>query len=178
MPTNVEIKARVRDMTALKDRVETLAQDEGEVLCQKDIFFRVPRGRLKLRLSPKGRGQLIYYEREDVEKPTSSTYHIHCTSDPTSLRRVLAASLGVRGVVRKRRLLYWAQDTRIHLDRVRGLGDFVELEVVLCEGQTPAQGQARAAELMGHLGIAESDLVKEAYIDLLERDGSQAQKGV
>ncbi|MEA3408703.1 MAG: class IV adenylate cyclase [Chloroflexota bacterium] len=169
MPMNVEIKARVRDMVALKRRVETLAEGEGEMLCQEDIFFHVPQGRLKLRLSPESRGQLIYYEREDATGPTSSTYHIYPTSDPASLQQVLAASLGVRGTVRKRRLLYWLQNTRIHLDQVRGLGDFMELEVVLRDGQTPTQGRARALELMGRLGIAESDLVEGAYIDLLEK---------
>lgn len=172
MPTNVEIKARVCDMASLTRRVEALAEGEGDVLCQEDIFFRVPRGRLKLRLSPEGCGQLIYYEREDVAGPTSSTYRMHSTNDPASLQQVLAASLGVRGVVRKRRFLYWLQGTRVHLDRVRGLGDFVELEVVLCEGQTLEQGQARALEFMDRLGIAERDLVKGAYIDLLREKGS------
>jgi adenylate cyclase class IV len=140
---NVEIKARVHDMVALRRRVEALAEDEGEALRQKDVFFRVPRGRLKLRFLSEGRGQLIYYEREDVAGPTSSTYHIYPTNDLASLQQVLAASLAVRGIVRKCRSLYWLQDTRVHLDRVRGLGDFVELEVVLDKGRTPAQGQAK-----------------------------------
>jgi predicted adenylyl cyclase CyaB len=170
---NVEIKARVHDMVALRRRVEALAEDEGEALRQKDVFFRVPRGRLKLRFLSEGRGQLIYYEREDVAGPTSSTYHIYPTNDLASLQQVLAASLAVRGIVRKCRSLYWLQDTRVHLDRVRGLGDFVELEVVLDKGRTPAQGQARAAELMQRLGIADGDLVEGAYIDLLEEKGHE-----
>ena len=171
MPTNVEIKARVHDMAALRRRVEALAENEGEVLCQKDVFFHVARGRLKLRLLSEGRGQLIYYEREDATGPTSSAYHKYHTSDPSSLWQMLVASLGVRGIVRKRRLLYWVQDTRVHLDRVRGLGDFVELEVVLDKGRAPAQGQARALELMERLGIAQRDLVEGPYIDLLEEEG-------
>jgi len=76
-------------------------------------------------------------------------------------------------VVRKVRTLYLAGATRIHLDRVEGLGDFAELEVVLEPDQGSASGRATAAELMSALGIDERDLVEAAYIDLLEREEFQ-----
>jgi predicted adenylyl cyclase CyaB len=87
--------------------------------------------------------------------------------DPASLGAVLAAALGVRGVVRKRRRLYLIGRTRVHLDRVEGLGDFIELEVVLGEGEAVSRGEVVAAELADRLGIARSDLVRGAYLDLL-----------
>ena len=80
---------------------------------------------------------------------------------------MLAASLGVRGVVRKQRLLYLVGNTRIHLDQVEGLGDFLEFEVVLSENDTLEQGQSIATELMTKLGIEAADLIEGAYIDLL-----------
>ena len=57
--------------------------------------------------------------------------------------------------------------TRVHLDRVDGLGTYVELEVVLRDDESAADGDAEAARLMDALGIAESDLVEGAYADLL-----------
>jgi predicted adenylyl cyclase CyaB len=87
--------------------------------------------------------------------------------DPASLGAVLAAALGVRGVVRKRRRLYLIGRTRVHLDRVEGLGDFIELEVVLGEAEAVSRGEVVAAELADRLGIARSDLVRGAYLDLL-----------
>jgi predicted adenylyl cyclase CyaB len=87
--------------------------------------------------------------------------------DPASLGAVLAAALGVRGVVRKRRRFYLIGRTRVHLDRVEGLGDFIELEVVLGEAEAVSRGEVVAAELADRLGIARSDLVRGAYLDLL-----------
>jgi predicted adenylyl cyclase CyaB len=84
------------------------------------------------------------------------------------VRNILAAALGVRGVVRKRRTLYFAGSTRVHLDEVEGLGDFAELEVVLESGQDAADGAATALQLMQQLGIGAAQLIDKAYIDLLE----------
>ena len=77
--------------------------------------------------------------------------------------------LSVRGVVAKHREVFVAGRTRIHLDRVDQLGSFVELEVVLAEGESADAGQREAHALLTSLAIAESDLVPDAYIDLLER---------
>ena len=80
---------------------------------------------------------------------------------------VLAAALPVRGVVRKRRELLLCGRTRIHLDRVEGLGEFLELEVVLAEGEDLAAGEAEARALMARLEVDPGDLVTGAYMDLL-----------
>lgn len=168
MPSNIEIKARVRNFAEIKSRAEKLGDVPVEVISQEDIFFNTGHGRLKLRVLAPGRGQLIYYERPDQDGPKRSDYHIALTSDPENLKRVLELAYGVRGVVRKTRHLYLAGQTRIHLDDVQGLGCFMELEVVMAEGQTDAQGRKIAGELMEKLGVREGDLVEGAYMDLLE----------
>ncbi|WP_231749848.1 class IV adenylate cyclase [Tautonia plasticadhaerens] len=89
------------------------------------------------------------------------------TSDPLALRAILSSVLGVLGVVRKRRWIYLVRQTRIHLDRVEVLGDYLELEVVLRPEQDEGEGVVIAQDLMGRLGIGEDDLVEVAYVDLL-----------
>lgn len=168
MATNIEIKARVRDMSALRAIAERLSDVPCTVLLQEDTFFHVPRGRLKLRVLRPDRGQLIYYERADAAGPKLSEYFVVPTADPAALKEVLARCLGIRGVVRKRRSLYWMGNTRVHLDEVEGLGSFLELEVLLGSGQSHDEGQAVARELMAKLGIEQSDLIEGAYMDLLE----------
>jgi predicted adenylyl cyclase CyaB len=167
MPTNIEIKARVRDLDGLRARVEALSDSPCEEIAQEDTFFPTPTGRLKLRALGPDRGELIFYQRADSAEPKPSHYRLATVKDPAALGAVLAAALGVRGVVRKRRRLYLIGRTRVHLDQVEGLGDFIELEVVLGEGEAVSQGEAVAAELMDRLGIAWSDLVRGAYLDLL-----------
>ena len=169
MATNVEIKARVRDLEKLERRTARLADRGPEILRQKDVFFNAPQGRFKLRSFPEGHGELIYYERPDATGPSPSSYSIHETSDSTELNDVLAAALGVAGTVHKERRLYMKGPARIHLDRVEELGDFMELEVVLRPDQDESDGVAIAEELMRDLGIRDEDLVDGAYFDLLKR---------
>jgi predicted adenylyl cyclase CyaB len=168
MPTNVEIKARVRgDVRDLRRRAAGLATEASVRLRQEDVFFRTSHGRLKLRVPDSGSAELIYYERADECGPRCSVYFAAPVADPAALRRVLEAAFGVRGVVRKERELFLARDTRIHLDHVESLGHFLELEVMLSGDASPEAGGDRCRELMEVLGVKEADLVERAYVDLL-----------
>ncbi len=172
MAINIEIKARVADLEALRKQAEDLAQRPVQVLNQEDVFFNIPKGRLKLRMEGNDRGQLIYYDRPDEDGPKASNYQIYPTAAPHQLRALLAASLGERGVVKKTRSLYWVGQTRIHLDEVEGLGSYMELEVVLADGQSLLEGESVARDLCAALSITAANLVRGAYIDLLEAQGS------
>ena len=169
MPTNIEIKARVRNLDDLRKRAEGLSDAPVQVIPQEDTFFHTPKGRLKLRLLRPDFAQLVYYERPDQDGPKRSNYYIYETDNPAGLKTALSLALGVRGIVRKIRYLYLAGQTRIHLDDVEGLGSFMELEVVLREGQTDAEGQSIAEDLMARLGVRKEDLLEGAYMDLLEK---------
>jgi predicted adenylyl cyclase CyaB len=170
MPSNIEIKARIREFAEIQRRAESFSDAPVQVIPQEDTFFQAETGRLKLRQLAPDRAQLIYYTRPDQEGPKRSEYHIFHTSDPANLKRVLGLAYGIRGVVRKTRYLYLVGQTRVHLDDVEGLGQFLELEVVMQEGQSDAEGQAIAEELMARLGVEWSDLLEGAYMDLLESD--------
>ena len=167
MPANVEIKARLHDRGSMLEKIATLTTAPPVVLEQQDTFFRCSRGRLKLRSFPDGSGELIFYQRPDTAGSRESHYEMSRTSDAATLQTVLAAALGARQTVTKRRLLFHVGQTRIHVDAVAGLGDFLELEVVLAPGQPPSEGHRIAAGLMVELGIRPGDLLETAYADML-----------
>ena len=168
MPANVEIKARIPSVEALLPRARVLGDGEqAQLIHQDDTFFAVPHGRLKLRVFADGSGELIHYTRPDAEGPKVSDYVISRAPEPDTLREALTRACGLLGRVRKTRLLVLQGLTRIHLDRVAGLGDFLEIEVVLRPGQTEAEGTAEARALMAALGVDASALVSGAYLDLL-----------
>lgn len=171
MPRNVEIKARLRDPDAVAAVAAELADGPVAVLEQHDIFYRSDEGRLKLRRFPDGRGELIAYSRPDQPGPKTSRYAIHRTDDGDGLAATLAAGLAPIGEVIKTRRLYLVGRTRVHLDAVDGLGSFLELEVVLDEGEGVAAGEAEAQRLLAALGVAHGDLVAGAYVDLLAEGG-------
>lgn len=167
MPSNVEIKAKVSNPDQFAGKAASLSQSEGTIIRQHDTFFEGARGRLKLRDFMNGSGQLIYYERPDTDGPKLSRYSISPTSDPSSLRNVLSDALGIKGEVKKERRLFLIGQTRVHLDAVEGLGDYMELEVVMRPDQTVEEGQKVAEDLMEKLGVAKESLVTGAYMDLL-----------
>jgi len=168
MPVNIEIKARVEDIDVLRARAEALSDTPVKVIPQEDTFFNTEKGRLKLRVQTPDEGYLIYYERPDQDGPKRSDYHLAKTNEPGNLKTALALALGVRGVVKKNRYLYMVGQTRVHLDEVEGLGHFMELEVVMREGQSDAEGQVIAEDLMRKLGVQEEALIEGAYMDLIE----------
>jgi predicted adenylyl cyclase CyaB len=167
MPRNVEIKARVADIEALAATVKTIA-DQGPIeIIQDDTFFTCEAGRLKLRTFAAGDGELIFYRRNNQTGPKESFYVRSPTRSPETLRDALSLAYGQAGRVQKRRTLFIAGRTRVHLDRVSGLGNFLELEVVLEEHEPFEAGVHEAQELMTRLSVDPSQLIDGAYIDLL-----------
>jgi adenylate cyclase class IV len=163
---NIEIKARTSALQPLRARIERLVASPPQVLEQTDTFFTVPRGRLKLREFADGSGELIAYDRPDQPGPKQSVYFRWPCADARAASEALAAVLPVRGVIRKRREVFLIGRTRIHLDDVERLGCFVELEVVLGEGQSAEAGEQVARNLLAALEIPQTALVPGAYIDL------------
>ena len=163
---HVEVKARVRDLADVEQRARAFATEGPVDVAQDDTFFACANGRLKLRQFADGRSELIHYLRADDAGPKTSDYLITPTTAPDSLRETLSRAFGTMGRVRKARRLYIADRTRIHLDQVEDLGSFVELEVVLRDDETAESGNAVARHVMALLGIAESQLVRGAYVDL------------
>jgi len=170
LPSNIEIKARVKNLEELRAIAEKLSDGACETLHQEDVFFNCTSGRLKLRIFDEHSAELISYSRPNTSGIKQSNYIIFKTSEPGQLRTVLSKALGEIVTVRKRRRVYMAGQTRIHLDEVETLGTFMELEVVLRPGQDPAEGHIIAKELMTKLGVSEADLIPCAYADLLLAD--------
>ena len=166
MARNIEIKARVGDKESLEAAVVLIATAGPTLILQDDTFFACPNGRMKLREFVTGEGELIFYRRSDTAGPKESEYFRSRTTAVASLRQALALGYGEIARVRKRRTLYLVGRTRVHLDEVEGLGEFLELEVVLAEGEPAQAGFDEAHDLMTRLGIAPSALVQGAYIDL------------
>ena len=170
MARNVEIKARIKNIEAIARKAAALA-DEGPVeISQDDTFFVCQNGRLKLRMFSSGQGELIFYLRPDHTGPKESFYLISPTATPDVLRESLTLAYGQYGRVRKHRTLFLSGRTRIHLDRVEHLGYFLELEVVLSDGEPARDGEAIARDLMEKLGILPDQLIEGAYVELLNRE--------
>lgn len=144
-----------------------LSAEEKGTLIQRDTYFEVPRGRLKLREEPEAVAHLIAYERPDLCGHKESHYRLIEVGEPAGLRDALATVLGIAVVVSKARRLFVFEGVRIHLDHVDGLGEFIELEGVAADGEDPGDFAKPLADLQRSFGIRDADLLGESYSDLL-----------
>lgn len=169
MAKNIEIKARARDFEQQLATAKTLCDGATFVLDQRDVFYRCHDGRLKLRFENDDPPVLVAYHRPDQDGPKLSDYLLYESRDGQQLDATLAKVLGRLGVVCKHRRVYMVGQTRVHMDQVEGLGDFIELEVVLETDQSTEEGTAIAQQLMRQLGIRKEDLLTGAYFDMLQQ---------
>ncbi|PAA92947.1 hypothetical protein BOX15_Mlig003380g2 [Macrostomum lignano] len=170
---NVEIKAKIHNFDDFLAKAIAISDKNPppKVINMIDTFYKVNSGRLKLREYPGHEearvSELVHYHREDSTGAKLSRYSKVPVPDPAGLGAILADSLGVIGQVKKVRHLLMSGQTRIHVDRVHNLGDFMELEVMLTDSDSVEAGQMIAQQLMKQLGVAEADLLAGAYMDML-----------
>ena len=167
MPRNVEIKVRLNEPSKAHAIAARLSGAQPEQIAQRDVFFTTAHGRLKLRIFADRQAELIQYHRPSTQGIRLSEYRIARTPDAPILLEILTRALGVAGEVRKIRSLYRIGQTRVHIDCVEGLGDFLEFEVVLAPNQSEAEGTRVAEELLKQFEIDRAALIGEAYVDLL-----------
>ena len=141
-----------------------------ETIRQRDLYFRVPEGRFKLRESDPGEDYLVFYRRPDVAEAKGCDYEIAVVD--RSVAPVLRAALGQLAVVEKNRTLYLWQNVRIHLDEVQGLGAFIEFEAVLSDTQDDADGFAKLEFLQERFGLSPDDIEAASYVELVLESGS------
>lgn len=171
---NVECKALDPDPDRSLEVCQQIgAADHGEIW-QQDTYFNVANGGLKLREERPGRPHLIQFERANEPQQRESRYRIIEVEDGPMLSAALAAAIGVRVVVAKRRRLFLWRDVRIHLDNVERLGRFIELEAVAPPDSDLAREHQLIAELRDALAIADERLVAVGYAEQLRAKGVAA----
>ena len=172
MPHLVEIKAKC----AAPAEVQKLLLEHGAVLQGKDHqldhYYEVPSGRLKLRIGNIERS-LIFYNRPNQAGPKDSLVRL-CRMEaagdevPENLQQVLEAALGEWQCVDKQREIYWAANVKLHLDEVKGLGHFVEIEAIGEDGADRDRLEEQCREWMEWLNIRAEDLLESSYSDMLQ----------
>lgn len=165
---NLEAKFRLSNHAAAEARAAALGYTRRAVLHQRDTFFRVVHGKLKLR-EENGSAVLIYYHRDESGPLMLSNYEIVKVADPPRTLRILADALGPIAVVEKVRTLMMRDNVRLHLDQVTRLGDFGEVEAVIADGDDPEHSRAAVDQILTALGVAPSDLIDVSYFEMLAK---------
>lgn len=165
---NIEIKARCADPTYIIDFLTKQQADFRGEDRQVDTYFHTRNGRLKLR-EGNIEHSLIYYDRPDQKGPKASEI-ILITRPPEEIRDLLEKTNGVKVVVDKKRKIYFIKNVKFHIDRVEGLGNFVEIEAIDLDGSIGRETLlAQCNYYLEAFRIREADLLTASYSDMLIR---------
>jgi len=166
---SLEIKARCSDPARIRKILLTRGASFKGLDRQIDTYFRVPSGRLKLR-EGNIENALIYYKRSDQKNSKKCDSTLFPCAKKTSLKKVLTGALGVLAVVNKKREIYFIQNAKFHIDRVKKLGNFVEIEVFGRKGSRDTAKLRKQCEYYRRLlEILKTDLLADSYSDQLFR---------
>ena len=164
---NIEIKARCRNQKHIRNLLLDRGADCRGTDHQFDTYFDVENGRLKLREGTI-ENALIHYERDDQTGPKQSNVLLYEVQAGSSLKEILAKVFGVLVVVDKQREIYFIDNVKFHIDRVGGLGEFVEIEAIDEDGSRSVESlHAQCRFFMDILGITQDDLLVSSYSDML-----------
>ncbi len=166
---NIEIKARCDKPETIRQILEDSSAEFKGVDHQIDTYFKVPKGRLKLRQG-NIENSLIFYDRPNTAGPKRADVSLFRTDTPggAQLRETLAGALDVLIVVDKQREIYFIDNVKFHLDTIEGLGHFVEVEAIDESGNlSPEKLRTQCDYYIKLFDITDADLVNTSYSDLL-----------
>lgn len=162
---NIEIKVK---LNSLKD-VDGLLDfaDRKEVLNQKDTYFLIGDKRLKTREEKKC-DELIYYIRKNEKKSKESEYFVFPIYHKLMpfVKKVLGFMFGEKVFVTKKRNLFIYKNTRIHLDEVSNLGDFLELETVINKNFDYKYFLDQHEDVKNKLALNKYESISKSYSDI------------
>lgn len=164
---NIEIKARSNNLDFVRNTLTSLKAKFVGIDHQIDIYFNVGKGRLKLR-EGNIENSLIHYDRENIDGPKQSNILLYKSAEKKKLKEILEKALGILVAVDKSREIYFLNNVKFHLDSVKNLGTFVEIEAIDSDGSI---GKEKLYEQCNHflevLNISNKDLIADSYSDLL-----------
>lgn len=164
---NIEIKAKCNDHEKIRDILKSRQADFKGTDHQIDTYFKANNGRLKLR-EGNIENFLVFYEREDKEGPKQSDVILFKSEPESSLKEVLLRSLGVLVIVDKQREIYFIENVKFHIDTVKDLGTFMEIEAIDSDGTIGREKlMEQCQNYLDLFGIKEDDLISVSYSDLI-----------
>lgn len=164
---NFEFKAKTNDLAGLEKKLLALNPRFVGIDFQKDTYFNVPIGRLKLR-EGNVENALIFYQRKDSKDAKISDVILYPHEPKNELKEMLKKIHGIKVIVEKERRIYFIDNVKFHFDTIRGLGDFVEVEAIDLENNKDVEALKKQCDFyQNYFNIPHEDLISLSYSDML-----------
>ncbi len=187
----VEVKASLSgvSISRLWDVVETEWGPCRAALRETDLYFngndrdfRKSDEALRLRsLIDAETGQpvetVLTYKGPKQDSVSNTRLEYETSVGSGDIARKLLEALGYQAVftVDKIRREYVLDDITLCLDTVTGLGEFLELELLVSEQAQKEPAVARLLEMLAQLGVPQENLTQKSYLELLMRQQREKQ---
>lgn len=166
---NLELKVQL-DPETFDSLKALLAPYYSETLSQTDTYFVTKHGRLKLREENGKNAYFIHYQRPNLQEAKQSNYLFYPVDDVGLFLSVFGDSLEEEVKVKKQRALYFPKPhIRVHLDQVEGLGNFLEIEIILSNEAPLALAETEMEELQDWLQLLNLRKITHGYRELLQQ---------
>jgi predicted adenylyl cyclase CyaB len=167
LPQLFEFKARIDNWLHIERKLLTLNPLFKGVDIQRDTYFNVPDGRLKLR-EGSIENALIHYHRNNIAGAKPSDVLLYPHQPEHALKEILKKALGIKIIIRKTRKIYFIENVKFHFDQVESLGNFIEVEAIDNDGSIGTEKLEKQCNyFISFLGIKKEDFIAESYSDLL-----------
>ena len=164
MPKNLEIKVRIKNLKQTINRIEKLRAKRIYSSRQTDVYFQNEKGRLKVRDS-NGEKSVIFYDRIEDGRERWSKFHFIKVGTPIEWVKFFDLFLERLITVKKHRTLFQYKNTRIHVDQIKNLGNFIELETKMNSSKKTAR--AEFDFLCKHLELDGGEQILNSYSDMI-----------
>ena len=164
---NIEFKARVPNSDDFELKLKSLAPVFKGLDNQVDTYFKAGNGRLKLR-EGNIENALIQYSRENISGSKKSEVLLYNHQPHQTLKEILSRELGILKVISKKRKIYFIDNVKFHFDKVKDLGDFIEVEAIDDKGErNESQLRAQCDQYAAFFGLTPDQFMSGSYSDMI-----------
>jgi adenylate cyclase class 2 len=176
----VEVKSKVKNFPTLRRKLKAMGAKFGSVLNQTDRLF-YPREAIKTKAQKSG-DYLLRIRNEDgkhflaykglTERKGVWVEYEFGIDNPQEARKLIEAmGFGLALILKKKRIPGKLGKIVFCLDQIKGLGDFIEMEIITGKGKSK-EAQQKIMQIFSQLGIDKGDFVRIGYPQIiLKRKG-------
>ena len=174
----VEVKAHVSDFKPIKKRLAEIGAREYKFEHQVDVYFNAPHKdfaktdeALRIREIPKPEGSdiILTYKGAKIDDKSKTRREIEVKIEDKENTVSILENIGFKAVqtIKKDRIIYIFKDYIITLDKVYDVGEFVEIEKDVKEGEDYQDILDNIFVISRDLGI-EKGFERRSYLEMLE----------
>ena len=180
MSIEVEIKLKIRDKNRLIESLRDVGFQQGDLVLESDVYYtsrhhdfekldEALRIRSIQNLSTGERSSVITFKGAKTDKRSMTRKELETEVGDPKIAREILESIGFTPVpsVEKERQHFYMQKITACVDRVKNLGDYLELEKMVDVEEEKTEALQELEEVLQRLGYSMEDTTRTSYLSML-----------